>query len=42
MTALIILLLVGGGALTTAAWAIWHDPVTRQTLRRHFGANERL
>ncbi|WP_458041757.1 MULTISPECIES: hypothetical protein [Bacteria] len=41
MTALIILLLVGGGALATTAWAIWQDPVTRQSLRRRFSASER-
>ena len=41
MTSLIVLLLVGGGCLTTAVWAVWQDPVSRQTVRRYFGANGR-
>ena len=41
MTSLIILLLVGGGCLTTAAWAVWQNPASRQTLRRYFRANSR-
>ena len=40
MTSLIILLLVGGGCLTTAAWAIWQDRASRQTLRRYSGADD--
>jgi len=41
MTSLIIFLLVGGGCLTTAAWAVWQDPSSRQTMRRLFQPNGR-
>ena len=41
MTSLTILVLVGGGCLATAAWAVWKDPVSRQTRRRFLGANSR-
>ena len=42
MTSLIIFLLVGGGCLATAAWAVWQDPASRQTLHRYLGAKRSL
>ena len=41
MTSLIIFLLVGGGCLTTAAWAVWQDPASRQAVRGLFQPNGR-
>ncbi len=41
MTSMIILFLVGTGCLATAAWAVWRDPASRDSLRRAFGSRGR-
>lgn len=39
MTALIILVLVGGACLAVATWGLWASPSTRNYLKRIFNTD---